>query len=170
MSFRFPTRCPRRAWLLLLPILVACLVDRTALHPRVAGLKPTFPVVTRLEGGEGAEPGGIVTVLASITAWAPGEVVEWDLLLPPGLTPVDGPQRWSGILERGETRTLALSFRVADGAPRELTATARIPGRPRATSGATLLIDAGASDAPAALRLARDGGELIQYQGEVTAP
>lgn len=171
------TRCPNLAprrwiWLPLLaaPLLLALRHDHAALHPRRAGLKPSFPVQTRLEAPGSVDPGGTLSVLASVTAWAPGETVEWELRAPAGLTRLHGPDRWRGQLGRGETRTFELTFLVADGAPRELSAFARIPERPRATAGASLRVDAGGSDAPQSVRLTRDGGEILQYQGEVRLP
>lgn len=160
-----------RRWLRLvpfaLPIVLALTHDHSALHPRRAGLKPSFPVQTRLERGSAAEADGVVSVLASLTAWAPGEEIVWELLESDGLTRLEGPERWTGRLDRGETVTMELRFRARDGLPRQLDARARIPGRPRATAGASLRIDTGLSDEPVPARLQRDGGEILQFQGEV---
>ena len=167
---------PRRA-LLLLPLLALLgflAVDHSALVPPPHGDKPMFPVQVALALGDVPPAGGEARVLASVTAWAPGETVEWRLTLPEGVTLLEGPDRWTGTLERGATRQFEIRIFVPDDRPHDLYASARLPERPRATAGASLTVDAGASDAPQATRAAGVGQDYLQYQGEVrpreTAP
>jgi hypothetical protein len=146
--------------------------DRPVLSPYPHGPKPLFPVLTQLQLANSPTPGSVATVLATITAWAPGEPVEWKLDLPAGLTLLDGPRSWSGSLGRGESLSFELSVLIPDGASYEIGATARLPEQPRATSGATLPIDLGGYDGPRASEklVVSDGATYIQYQGEMTPP
>jgi hypothetical protein len=157
------------------PLLSAALaallaIDSGAFLAPPHGPKPMFPVLARLELVSSPAPGGVVTVLASIQAWAPEEEVLWSLSLPSGVERVSGNEAFRGRLDRGEVRTFALTLRIPDGEPYEITASARLPERPRATSAATLRIDLGVPSGPGAAGqvVAGDGATHIQYPGEVT--
>ena len=145
-------------------------LDAGHLGPTHHGQKPMFPVRAILELTGSPEPGGVASILASVTAWAPGEAVTWKLTVPQGLTLVHGPTTWSGILAKGETKSFELAVRVPDGAAYELFAEALLPERPNARSAASLPIDLGGFEGPRATeRLVQgDGESYIQYQGEVT--
>lgn len=167
----FPSR-PRRLTRLfalspLVLLLLGFLVDRPALGPPPHGDKPMFPVRVMLDLSDLPASGEKAHVLASVTAWAPGETVEWTLELPDGLTLLAGPDRWSGMLERGETRQFELTVGLPDGRPHELHARARLPERPGATAGAALTLDAGPSDAAPATLEAGIGQDYLQYRGLV---
>lgn len=146
--------------------------DSSRLKPDQPGTKPLFPVQTKLELLNDPQPGEVASVLVSITAWAPGEEVDWNLTVPEGLTLVSGPDSWSGRLARGETRSFEVAVLVPDGAPHELYALARLPERGRATGGAGLTLDLGGVTGPAATMemVTGDGETHIQYRGEVTPP
>jgi hypothetical protein len=144
-------------------------LDGPALKPAPHGTKPQFPVQTQLALLNDPQPGEVARVLVSITAWAPGEEIVWQLTVPEGLTLVSGSDSWSGRLGRGETQSFEIGVQVPDGNPYELYAMARLPERARATGGAGLSIDLGGVTGPAATReiVTGDGGTYIQYRGEV---
>jgi len=160
----------RRAGAAALAALLAgvLLVDLPVLNPPAHGQKPMYPVTTRLEALNTPEPGGVVRVLATVTAWAPGEDVAFSLVLPPEVTVVAGTDAWTGTLSRGESRVFEVALSVPDGAPHEITARARIVDRPGATGASTLAIDLGGLDGPAALgrTVIGDGVVYTQYPGE----
>lgn len=163
----------RRAPLLVLPLLLLGLglrADALRLKPAATGQKPMFPVLTTLQAAGSAGAGGLVQALATVQAWAPGESVEWELVLPDGVTLLAGPARWSGRLDRGETKSFELTFDVSGPGHFEITARAWIPERPGATSAAMLPVEpAGPAGLAATERLVTaDGATYIQYQGEVT--
>jgi len=158
----------------IIPILTAVVLlgslDRPTLAPRQTGQKPMFPVLATLAITNSPEEGGVVRLMATISAWAPGEAVEWRLDLPAGLTRIDGPESWSGTLARGETRSFELALLVPDGARYDVGVRAWLPERPRATSAASESIDLGPLEglrATAATAMG-DGETYLQYQGEVT--
>lgn len=163
---------PRRVRgpLALIPLLTLSgflLLDRSAFRPPPHGEKPMFPVAVALELADVPPAGGAARVLASVTAWAPGETVEWRLDLPEGVARLEGPLAWSGTLAAGETRHFEIRLQLPDDRPHELYALGRLPERPRATAGASLTLDAGASDAAPATLEAGVGQDYLQYRGEV---
>lgn len=129
-----------------------------------------FPVLATLQATGTAGAGGVVQALATIQAWAPGEPVEWDVVVPEGVTQLAGPDHWSGLLQRGEAKSFELSFRVPAEGHFEITVRASIPERKGATSAAMMPVEpAGPTGLGATGRLVTaDGASYIQYQGEVT--
>ena len=159
-----------RGALVILPLLVltgSLLLDRSAFRLPPHGEKPMFPVAVALELADLPPAGGVARVLASVTAWAPGETVEWRLDLPEGVTRLEGPLGWSGTLADGETRHFEIRLQVPDDRPHDLYALGRLPERPRATAGASLTLDAGGPDAAPATLEAGVGQDYLQYRGEV---
>ncbi|MDZ4806389.1 MAG: hypothetical protein SGI90_16165 [Candidatus Eisenbacteria bacterium] len=158
----------------LLPLLLAVALflslDRPKFEPSPTGQKPMFPVSATLAMINRPEAGGVARLVATITAWAPGEVVEWRLERPAALTLVDGPESWSGQLSRGESRSFELAFLVPDEARHEVSVRAWLPERPRATSAASQAIDLGRLEGLRATGTTAigDGETYLQYQGEVT--
>ena len=150
-------------------IAVVAFVDAGSNRPRTHGQKPMFPVLSRLDALNTPEPGGVLRVLATITAWTPGEDIFWTLDVPPELQRIEGPAAWSGSLARGESRAFEIAFTVPDGAYHEITATARVEGRPGARSASTLPVDLGGFEGARATEkiVTGDGVTYIQYEGEV---
>jgi hypothetical protein len=145
-------------------------LDRPQMLPRETGQKPMFPVQATVAVTNRPEAGGVVRLVATVTAWAPGEAVEWRLIRPAELTLVDGIESWSGTLERGESRSFEIALTVPDDVRREVTVRAWLPERPRATSAASAPIDLGVLDGLRATgtNVVADGETYLQYQGEVT--
>ena len=143
--------------------------DAPGLLPKREGQKPMFPVLSRLEMTSEPDPGGVARIVASITAWIPGEDLTWTLQVPAGTEVVTGPTSWHGRLDRGETKSFEIGIRVPDGAPREVTALLFASERTQVRSAATLAIDLGGLDGPkgTARVVAGDGVDYIQYQGTV---
>jgi hypothetical protein len=143
--------------------------DAPGLVPKPHGQKPMFPVLSRLEMIAEPDLGGVARIVASITAWIPGEDLAWRLEVPAGLEVVMGPTSWNGRLARGETRSFEIGVRVPDGAPHELTAVVLASERPKFRSAATLPLDLGGLEGPkgTARIVSGDGVEYIQYQGTV---
>ena len=146
------------------------LMDRPNFIPRPTGQKPMFPVLATLAMVNTPEPGGVVRLVATVTAWALAEPVEWRLDRPPALTLIEGPESWSGTLAVGESRSFELAIRVPDGARYDLIARAWLPERPRATSAASQAIDLGLPEglSATATTVVADGETYLQYLGEVT--
>ncbi len=145
-------------------------LDRPNLLPRPTGQKPMFPVSTTLAITNSPEAAGVVRLITTIMAWAPGEAVEWRLDIPVGLTLIAGPESWSGTLSRGESRSFELALLVPDEARYEVSVRAWLPERPRATSAASQAIDLGPLEGlrATATTAMGDGETYLQYQGEVT--
>lgn len=158
----------------LIPLLVAVVLplshDRSKLEPVATGQKPMFPVLATLSLVNRPEAGGVARLMATVTAWAPGEAVEWRLEAPAAMTWIDGPTTWSGTLAAGETVSFEIALGVPDDLRRDVTVRAWLPERPRATSAASAPIDLGALDGlrATASSVTADGETYIQYQGEVT--
>jgi hypothetical protein len=154
---------------ILAAIILSLAVDLPGLRPSVTGQKPMFPVLARLELTGAPARGGNVTLLASVTAWTPGEELLWSLDLPPGVQVTSGPIQWTGSLARGETRSFEISIRVPDDGLHEVTATLRAAERPSIRSAATVPIDLGGFEGPRASEqiVSGDGETYIQYQGTV---
>ena len=158
---------------LFLPILSLSLfltLDRPKFEPTPTGQKPMFPVSTTLVMVNRPEAGGVARFLVTITAWVPGEAVEWRLDRPAALTLIDGPETWNGTLAMGESRSFELALRVPDDTRYEVSSRAWLPERPRATSAASQAIDLGQLEGLRATgtTVVADGETYIQYQGEVT--
>lgn len=158
---------PARLFPALVLLAAAFALDRPELTPRPHGQKPMFPVLTHLEITGRPQPGGLATIQASVTAWVPGEDLAWKLEVPDGLEVVNGPTRWNGRLETGETRTFEITLLVPDGAPYEVTAVLVAPERPRARSASTVTFDLGTVDGPKGTEklVSGEGVTYIQYQG-----
>jgi hypothetical protein len=145
--------------------------DAAQLTPRPHGQKPMHPLWARLGAVNQPEPGGVVRLVASVTAWVPGEEIRWSLDVPPPLTHLSGPDRWSGLLARGETISFAVEIAVPDGGSYEVHSRAGLAERTGVTSGATLPIDLGGFEGPRGTErlVIGNGTTYLQYQGEVTA-
>jgi hypothetical protein len=164
------TRTGLAAFLPLVTVALLLSLDRPKMLPVETGAKPMFPVSATVAVTNRPTAGGVARLVATVTAWAPGEAVEWRLVRPAELELVDGPESWSGTLAAGESRSFEIAVRVPDDVRREITVKAWLPERPRATSAATAPIDLGVLDGlrATATTATADGETYIQYQGEVT--